>query len=99
MAHRTTAVRPYLRMSFLWKKQWGQNPSPDQIRLLLTTCLVLRDIEPHLKDAASGHAIAHNDGAKHGFVVPWNTRIDVRVDVYARSRKAKLLQNLRIDTL
>jgi hypothetical protein len=60
---------------------------------------VLRDIEPHLKDVANGHAVAHNDSAKHGFVALWNTHIDVRIDVSAVSRMAKLLQNLRIDTL
>src|SRR6266850_7547562 len=60
---------------------------------------MLRDIEPYLKYVANGHAIIHNDRAKNGFVVLWNTDIDVRIDVYAASRKAKLLEYPRLDTL
>src|SRR5882724_3156621 len=95
----TVRDRSPLSTFLLRQKHGGQCLSPDQIRLLLAARGMLRDIKPHLKDVTSGHTIVQNDRAKHGFVVPWNTYVDIRIDVYTTSRKAELLENLRLDTL
>src|SRR6267142_4236340 len=60
---------------------------------------MLGHIEPYLKDIANRLAIVHDDPAKHGFVVSWNTEVNGRIDLYAACRKAKLLENPRLDTL
>src|SRR5438552_1269178 len=60
---------------------------------------MLRDIKPHLEYVANRNAVVQNNGAKHGFVVPGNTDIHVRIDIYGACREPELLENPWIHAL
>src|SRR5258708_21572061 len=54
---------------------------------------MVRDIKPHLEYVANRNAVVQNNGAKHGFVVPGNTDIHVRIDIYGARGEPELLEN------
>jgi hypothetical protein len=54
---------------------------------------MVRDIKPHLEYVANRNAVVQNNGAKHGFVVPGNADIHVRIDIYGACRESELLEN------
>jgi hypothetical protein len=47
---------------------------------------MLGDVEPNLEYVTNRYTVVQNHGAKHGFGVPWNTHIDVRIGAHAACR-------------
>ena len=52
-----------------------------------------------MKEDAHLKPVLQNHGAKHGFVVPWNTDINVRIGVHAACREPQLFENPSFNAL